>query len=77
MNTDMLLQNEFDILNRVSEYENGLLELEEIIELFQSFMDNGYLPDISEEYYKIFDNFCTLGYIKGLSKTSPSFRRPT
>jgi len=62
------LQDEVSISSRMSKYEKGLLEIEEIIELFQSLMDNGYLSDISEEYLKVFDNFCTLGYIKGLSK---------
>ncbi len=71
----MLLESESDISSRILEYESGLLEMEEIVELFQSFMDVGYLSVLSEEYLKVFDSFCTLGYIKGLSKFSPDSRR--
>lgn len=68
------LDNEFSISGRILEYEAGLLELEEIIELFQSLMDSGYLSVMTEDYLSVFDRFCILGDIKGHSKLDPTWR---
>jgi hypothetical protein len=67
------LCNGENISKRLVEYDRGMLDMEEITELFHTLIKVGYLPDLSRDYLSVCKALWARGELSGYSCIEPEW----
>jgi hypothetical protein len=58
-----MTREKFNMFQNIIAFENGKLDQDEIIELFQALLDTGYILDLQGSYHRIAKDLINQGLI--------------